>query len=322
MFQDMSIAQNLRQAIAQLSKNKIIQPAGDAEILLADVLKKPREFILAHREKQLTPRQSKRFDFLIKQRAKSQPVAYLLGYKEFYGLKFKVNKNVLIPRPESELIVDEILSKKPNANSKTIFIDLGTGSGCLLITLAKLLTKAKLFIATDISPKALNIAKQNAEYHKVAQKIKFIQGDLLKPLFAKNCQPEAGPPLAEKLEIGNCLEIRNPPATLCIALRAGWKLEIICNLPYLTPVQIKQEPSIQFEPTLALNGGPDGLKYYSRLARQINRLLKLFTNLQLTVYAEINPNQATAIKQIFKQAQSIQIKNDLAELSRLAIINY
>ena len=259
----------------------------DIELILAYVLKKSREFIIAHPEHKLTKSQITNSKLLIKKRLKGVPIAYLTGHKEFYGLNFKVNKNVLIPRPETELMVDETLKI---TNGKTIIADIGTGSGCIIITLAGLIKNCKLF-GIDISEKALAVAKQNAKLNNAYKKIKFLKGDLLEPIL-KN----------KKFVIGNS------------------SLVILANLPYLTPTQIKNSPSIKREPKLALAAGSDGLKYYRRLFKQI----KMLHNISY-VLCEIDPSQTLKIKQLIKRELSettIQIKKDLTGLNRLVIINF
>ena len=282
----MTISQTLKLAVTRLCQGQVDSPRLEAEILLSHVLKKPQEFILARPECRLTPKQTTNFKLLISGRFKGSPVAYLIGHKEFYGLDFFVNKNVLIPRPETELMVGEALRLIARSTKPATLVDVGTGSGCVAVTLAKL-TKQK-FMAIDISPQALAVARRNAKYHKVNKQIKFIQGNLLEPLFNN------------KFVIRNC------------------KLIILANLPYLTPSQIKNSPSIKREPKLALDAGPDGLKYYRQLFKQIKKL-------RVTGYAlcEIGPRQSNAIKKLVKRQLpqvKLQIKKDLAGLNRLAII--
>jgi|SRR3989344_6982478 len=156
----------------------------EIELLLADVLKKPREFLFMHPEFILTSKHLNILSKYIKRRKQGEPIAYILGYKDFMGLRFKVNKDVLIPRPETEWLVEKIVqSEKLKVKSGRIrILDLGTGSGCIIISLAKLLSTKHLalstsFYASDISKKALAIAKANAKENGV--KIQFIHSDIL-----------------------------------------------------------------------------------------------------------------------------------------------
>lgn len=273
-------------SIIKLKKYDIKLPHLEAEILLSFILEKPREFILAHPEFILTSAQTKKIEKLIQQRCKGIPIAYLIGYKEFYGFNFLANKNVLIPRPESELIIEEILKLNPNNISS--IIDVGTGSGCLVITLAKLLDKKIKYLGIDISQQALITAKKNAAINKITN-IKFIKGDLLEPIIDKKN------------------ELLKP------------KLIIIANLPYLTEKQIKKSASIKKEPRLALDGGQDGLDYYRKLLEQIKKIkIK-----QAFILLEIDPTQKNKISSLIKNdlpQADFAIKKDLKGHSRLVIL--
>ena len=305
----MIIKQALRKTANQLKKNKVENPALEAEILLSYILKKDREFLFTYPEKELTVRQIKNYKELIARRLAGEPIAYLTRQKEFYGLNFFVNKNVLIPRPETELMVEEavsLISQISYRKSPHVIVDVGTGSGCIIITLAKQISdfgfrlpagKAGIsdfgLFAVDISKSALAVAKKNAKLHKVDKKIKFIHGNLLKPI------------------------IRNRKSHI-----ANRKLIILANLPYLTPFQIKSSLTIKYEPKKALDGGRNGLKYYKELFEQVKRLAKLKA-VPISLFCEIDPGQ---VKKIKKLAQSelpkakIQIVKDLAGRNRLVII--
>jgi release factor glutamine methyltransferase len=203
----------------------------DAEVLLSYILKVDKAWLLAHPEAKLTFWQKIKLQILIFKRMQNYPIAYLIGSQEFYKLEFKVNKHTLVPRPESELFIDEL--KKINPTNQTV-LDIGTGSGCLIITAAKLFSNNK-FVAIDISKQALKIAKQNSNLHQVD--IQFIQNNLLNKPNAISC----------KYDI------------------------ILANLPYLTPQQMN-ESTIAREPKQALIAGQDGLRYYRKLLHQIHSL--------------------------------------------------
>lgn len=292
-FDIMTILQTLKFAIAELKTGKITDdPNLEAEILLSYTIKKSREFILAHGEKKLTARQAAAFKSHVSQRLKGAPIAYIIGHKEFYGLDFKVNQNVLIPRPETEMMVEEALRLATRNPQPVTFVDVGTGSGCIIITLAKLLNQESRIMnhklwGIDISKKALAVARQNAKTHGVDKKIKFVNGNLLSPLIPNS-------------------RFLIPDSNLII----------LANLPYLTPSQIKNSPSIKSEPKQALAGGPDGLNLYRKLAGQIKRL----PGYKITLLCEFNPAQAKAMKKIFSFAKEFHIKKDLCGLNRLALI--
>ncbi|MFH1583421.1 MAG: peptide chain release factor N(5)-glutamine methyltransferase [Candidatus Falkowbacteria bacterium] len=290
----MTLGQILINSVGKLNQRQITNPHLEAEILLSKILKKPREFILAHPEKQLTKLQITNYKLLIAKRTKGIPIAYLTGHKQFYGLDFLVNRNALIPRPETELMVEETLSLITRSSQPATLIDVGTGSGCIIITLAKQLQTSK-FIAIDISKKALMVARQNAKMHQVNKKIKFIKSNLLARF------------------------IHNSSFTI------HHSLIILANLPYLTPTQIKNSPSIKHEPKLALTAGSDGLKYYKQLFKQAKESQVASYGLRnIYILCEINPGQTAKMKQLIKRElpeASRQIKKDLSGLNRLAIIS-
>lgn len=256
-------------------------PRLEIEILLAFLLNKSREFLLTHPELKISSAIYQKFKVLEAKRLKNWPIAYLIGVKEFYGLDFKVSSAVLTPRPETEKIVDDIVEiVKENKSSfadpgkssvlKPIIVDLGTGSGAIIISIAKELKRLTPavyrraeFLAVDISGRALKIAKANAAHHGLSSKIKFYRGNLLAPLKL------------DKRDLSR------------------HELIIAANLPYLTPKQIRKSPSISREPLLALDGGSDGLKYYRELFRQLSGLSAIGN---LRIICEIDDSQAKKIK--------------------------
>ena len=288
--------------------NKPIQQI-DLEILLADVVGKSREFILAHPEYKLTREQELKIKKFVKRRIEDEPIAYIIGHKEFYGLDFKINKSTLIPRPETELLVDEVL-KYLNIQTSTHLInevlkhlnvvDIGTGSGNIIISIAKHLQnyKSKIinykFYGIDISKKAIGIAHCNAKKHNVNKKIKFLQGNLLEPIL-KNSQFES---LRQTDTIHNS------------------QLVIIANLPYLSKkIYNSCKKNVKnFEPKTALYSPRAGLAHYERLFKQLQKLLFAKYKLSATVFLEISPEQKVPIKSIIKKyfpQSKIEFKKDL-----------
>ncbi len=175
----MTIRETLNQATKEL-KTKSTSPNLDAEVLLAFVLNKPKEYLLINPSQKLLRNQLRNYNQLIQKRILEWPVAYLIGHKEFFGLDFIVTKDVLIPRPETEGLVELILSQAHG--KKLSILDIGTGSGNIIITLAKKISGQ--FFASDISHQALAVAKRNAKNHNV--KITFKQGSLLQPWKKQN----------------------------------------------------------------------------------------------------------------------------------------
>lgn len=201
----------------------------DTELILCFAIKKKKEWVLSNHDFELSINQVKRFKKLILKRSKNYPVAYITGLKYFFGLKFKVNKHVLIPRPETELLV-ELTLKVAQANPQVQILDIGTGSGAIAISLAKNLDEIKI-IASDNSLFALNMARKNARRHEVNKKIKFVKSDLLEKF--KNTQIDI----------------------------------IIANLPYVKSDW--DDASIKHEPYNALYSGKSGLVHYFKLLKQI-----------------------------------------------------
>lgn len=284
----MKISQVLKESTEKLKNKNIINPFFETELLLAFTLKKSREFLIANPGHLLTSSELNKFNKLLEKRINNYPIAYLIGEKEFYGLDFKINKNVLIPRPETELIVDQVLNIVNKYNKPINIYDIGTGSACVIIAIAKKLHFRKniKYYAIDISKKALKIAKNNAKLHKV--KINFHQGNLLNPLASK---------------------INNRNLNI-----------ITANLPYLTPIQIKNSPTIQHEPKIALAGGNDGLDCYQQLFQQIKHN-KLDNYL---LFCEIDESQTSKIKQLIKNQlpqKKFKILKDLSGYNRLFVIS-
>jgi len=206
----MNLEKAQKLASAKLKKADIKTASLDALILLSLVLKKEKEYILTHPEQGLIKNQQKQFLSLLEKRSKRFPLAYLTGEKEFFGYEFLVNKSVLIPRPETEQIIELALKNvKENKKIKTWkILDIGTGSGCITISLAKELKRLHLdykITASDISASALKIAKTNAKNLKT-KKIIFIRSDLFKNINGKFNLILANLPYVKKCEIENELK--------------------------------------------------------------------------------------------------------------------
>ena len=221
-----------------LKKNKIQNPTLDTELLLSKVLNKRREDILLNPKNILKNYEINRFNNYLLRRKNNEPVAYILGYKYFWKYKFITNKSVLIPRPDTELVIEETLKYLSNSKSKKI-LDVGTGSGCIVVSLLKERPNC-VATAIDISLKAINVAKTNAKLHQLENKINFINIDI------------------DKLESYN------------------YDL-IISNPPYIDSIDLNRlDDDIKFhEPKLALSGGSDGFKYIIKVIKKSKKLLKI-----------------------------------------------
>jgi release factor glutamine methyltransferase len=266
---------------------------SEAELLIAHVLKKPREFFLTHPEFKIGRLRNWKILKLIKKRKQGIPLAYLTGHKEFFGLDFEVNKHTLIPRPETEIMVDEVLDEiKRLKNYKITLIDIGTGSGCIPVAIANQIRKSGLSVirnsyAIDISRRALRVARKNAKKHDV--KINFLHGNLLSPILKS--------------------EIINHQSEIIIT----------ANLPYITEEQFRNEPSIQHEPKNALVTENNGLDLYEKLLKQIAK----YQISDIECFFEIGPNQSQLITELIKKhlpQVDIQIKKDLSGLNRVVTV--
>jgi release factor glutamine methyltransferase len=277
----------------------------DLELLIAAAIHKPREFVLTHPEYELTGNQALKIKNFIARRAKNEPLAYILGHKEFFGLDFIVNKHTLVPRPETEILVELALSEIDDLRfpiADLVVIDIGTGSGNIIISLVKNLINSSFvirhssFYGIDISKTALKIAKQNAKKHKVANKINFLHGNLLSPI------------------------IKNPSF-----INRQSPIVILANLPYLskeifqaTPVDVKK-----YEPRSALYSPRYGLGHYSELFTQLKKLQT--TNHKLQTFIEFSPEQkkqlTLLLKKIFPKIKPIFHK-DLAGRWRVCQLTF
>jgi release factor glutamine methyltransferase len=201
-------------------------PSLDAQALLACVMRSPRSWIMAHPEEPLSPRKASTLERMAVRLEHGDPLPYVLGRWEFFGLEFEVTREVLIPRPETELMVERAISWLWAHPDRRHVIDVGTGSGCIGIALAFNVSDAQV-VATDISAKALELARRNAISNGVAQRIKFLHLDMVPP-------------------------------------RVEFDL-IVANLPYIPTKTLQKLPIFGREPTLALDGGADGLDLIHRL---------------------------------------------------------
>jgi len=214
-------------ACAELSKHNI--DMREARDLLSFSLGATDAYLIAHPNNVITAPAVKRFKLIVRKRLRGMPFAYVTGTKGFYGLDFIVNKNVLIPRPETEGIIDWTLGTY-SRDGKHLFVDVGTGSGCIAITLAKYFPYSRV-IAIDKSKRALEVAKQNVRLHKMASRIRLRHGSLLEPL--------------KKTDAPNL---------------------VVSNPPYLEKHELENVP---YEPVEALYGGKNGLEYVDALVTQI-----------------------------------------------------
>lgn len=265
----------------------------EAELLLAHALKRERTWLIAHKEEPLLPSKERGFLRLVERREQHEPIAYLLGQKEFCGLSFEVNRHVLIPRPETEGMIELIAG---NTDDRTTVWDVGTGSGAIVVSAKKALPHAKM-IASDVSRRALSLAKENAvRLLGASHGIEFLQGSLLTRAIEQSI-------------------IDTNPA----------KLIILANLPYLplSDIQTLEKDVVGFEPHQALFTEKDGNALIIKLLKQLARFLRQHPTSTRMVF-EFDPPQAENLqalaKKVFPTAM-IDVREDGCERERFLTID-
>ncbi|MDD2965822.1 MAG: peptide chain release factor N(5)-glutamine methyltransferase [Bacteroidales bacterium] len=252
-------------------------PRLSAQVLLAHILRLDRLALLLDLNVPVQESDLTKFQVLAKRREAGEPVAYLTGHKEFYGLDLLVTPDVLIPRPETELLIDFVRNYCVSRQNCSI-LDIGTGSGAVAIACASCLPSARV-VGVDISNAALKIAKINAMRHGLQGKIDFVLGDLVQPLQLSSFRV------------------------------------LLANLPYVPLKSYRNlSPEVRnFEPHLALFAGMDGLDCYNRLAAMINVGVDSGTEL----FCEIDPSQKNAVQKLFGlKARQIDVLKDFSGLER------
>lgn len=279
-----SVAQALRDATSLLRDAGHDSARLEAEVLLCHLLKLNRTRLYADLGSSLSEEELEAFQALIRRHLAHEPVAYIVGKREFYGLEFRVDRRALIPRPETELLVEktvDLVRKRPDLPPK--IADVGTGCGAIAVSLATALPDAQVY-ALDSSPHSLELAAVNCQAHGVQNRVKILQGDLLSPL------PE--------------------PVAIVVA-----------NLPYIPSADLALlSPEItQFEPAAALDGGEDGLQVYRRLLEQApGKVLP-----GGCVIMEIAANQGQSIVELtgnLLPSCGVTIEKDYGGLDRLATV--
>ena len=259
----------------------------DAQVLLADNMDCSRTWIVSHPEAHLTPSQLVSVKKALTRLGAGEPLPYVLGHWEFFGLNLEVTPDVLIPRPETELLVERAIQWLEASPVRRTIADVGTGSGCIAVAIASKLPDAKL-IATDISRPALEVAHRNARRHRVEQRIAFVQCDLLPP------HPD---PLPTDLHF-----------------------DLICaNLPYIPTDTLKSLAVFGREPALALDGGPDGLDILRRLLAIVPEWMAPNGMILLEIEASQGLSAVSLAYDIFDNAE-IHLHQDLARHDRLLSI--
>lgn len=255
----MTIKELLNQAVIMLKNENIDAPKNKARMLLQATLKKSREYLMIYDNKEVENIDRDRYIKNVKRLILGEPLQYITGIQEFMKLNFLVTKDVLIPRPDTEILVEEVIRKAENIPNPVI-LDLCTGSGAIAVSLAKYIKNVHI-CAIDISSKALEIAKKNAELNGVKNNIEFIESNLFDKIKER------------KFDI------------------------IVSNPPYIETETIKTlSKDVQSEPKIALDGGKDGLDFYRKIADSGSKYL----NRQGYICLEIGYNQRIAVRQILE----------------------
>jgi release factor glutamine methyltransferase len=274
------ILEVINKTVPFFEKHGLENPRLNIELLLAHVLQKRRLDLYLQFEQELDEATLARLRELVRRRAAGEPIQYVTGEAAFYGLTFAVNRDVLIPRPETELLVEAVVKRaKPDAT----ILDVGTGSGCIAVTLAKQLPAARIF-AVDASAAALAVARANARRHGVEKNARFLQGDLLEA-FSDN--------------VGADVIVSNPP----YIARGDWAT---------LPKEVRD-----FEPVPALVAGEDGLEVIRRLVKTAKRVLAASGLVAL----EIGAGQRAAVERLFRDHSygAVEVMNDLQGHERVVI---
>lgn len=277
MSSSTSVLSQIRSRLERQSETAAL----DAQVLLAHILDKPRAWVLAHPEAPLSPEQAEDLARALARLENGEPLPYILGHWEFFGLDFRVTPAALIPRPETELLVERALEWLRQHPERRLAADVGAGTGCIAVALAMHVPDLRLLVC-DRSLEALRVAQENIRRHRVQERAFCLQADLLPAL--------------------------------------GRKIDLICaNLPYIPSATLRTLSVARWEPTLALDGGPDGLSLIGRLL-ELAPLALAPGGLALL---EIEATQGTAALQLARTAfpaAQVELFPDLAGRDRLISI--
>ena len=259
----------------------------EAEVMVMDVMRMPRQSIFAEQESQVSEQQQQSLSAIVERRLTREPLAYILNYREFYGVNLLVNPDVLIPRPETETMVEHALfmALMGMESRELVIADIGTGTGAIAINLAIHLPAARIY-ATDAYDATLDVAAYNIRMHNVADRITLLKGDLLEPL-------------PEPVDV------------------------ITANLPYLPTDRIPTlQPEVQWEPVAALDGGPGGIDLIGRLLKQAAAGDRIRPH--GVILLELDPEQIPEARSLATNAfpdAEITVEPDLAGLGRLLVVS-
>jgi len=286
-MQTWTIKKLLNWVTEYLAQKSIGSPRLSAEILLGHVMEMPRIELYTQFDKSVSKEQLDQLHDLVKRAGQHEPVAYLTGKTEFYSLELNVTRDCMIPRPETELLVQRAIEFLRTRTGAQFVCDLCTGSGCIAVAIARNFPDARI-IATDISAAALVVAAENVEKHRLKDRVTLLCGDLFEPIV-----PQLD---VEKFDL------------------------IVCNPPYVSATEYeKLDRNVRdYEPKLALFAGVNGLDIYRRIVEKADQFLKPHAALML----EIGYAQASAIKELLEPTGAfteIKIEKDLHNNDRIAV---
>ncbi|HEY5232165.1 MAG TPA: peptide chain release factor N(5)-glutamine methyltransferase [Verrucomicrobiae bacterium] len=309
----MTVLEAIQKSAEFLDKKNVGSPRLQTELLLAHLLKMPRMKLYLNFERVLTAQEMDDYRELVRRRGLREPLQHIVGSTSFCGHEIAVNRQALVPRPETELLAESgwqfLLAAPKQSKSESTpgshlstVLDFGTGTGCIAIALAAKCPNAKI-VATDISAEALALAKENAARNNVAGQIEFLQGDGFAALQAVG-------QASSRSNSSTSGKMRVPPFDL-----------IVSNPPYIPSAEIEtlQVEVRDFDPRSALDGGADGLDFYRKLAIEA----KPFLNTDGKIMLESGDGQAGAIRRIFEDEKWIveAVKDDYSRRARILIAN-
>ncbi len=295
----------LKQIASRLSRvSGKDNPALEARLLLAHVLGKAPSWVLAHVEHPLSAAQEAHLENLVARRLAGEPLPYILGHWEFYRLDFRLSPATLIPRPETELLVDVALDWLRAHPTQPWVADVGTGSGCVAVSLAVHIPEL-MVLASDVSFEALRVAQENARRHGVAGRLLWLQADVLSAIGGKSM-------LSRKVHTGLAKESATRGADAKFAL-------ICANLPYIPSRRLPHLEVAQHEPRLALDGGEQGLRLIRRLLEQAGKVLSS-PGLLLMEVDRAHARQAARLAQAAFPQGRVELRRDLAGHERLLCV--
>jgi len=291
--EQVTIAEAINKAASILSARGVSEARLDAEVLLRFILNRDRAWIMAHAGEPLDEDKRGIFEKAVARRAKREPLQYITGKQEFWGLDFIVKPDVLIPRPETELVVETTLKitehgrRSTEGDTSFTIVDLCTGSGCIAVSLAREIRNARFF-AIDTSGRAIAIARENARKHGVSERIRFLEGDLFQPL--------------EELDVRGRVDI------------------ITANPPYIRSGDLRGlQPEVRdFEPEIALIAGPGGREVHQKIIEAAPAFLKKHGSLIM----EMGEGQAEALLAMVNKDgryAAPEILKDLAGIDRVIV---